>query len=167
MKFDRSICILVVLLFSLVILSSLINVSAQANLIVNSVNALIESRGERFSDSQLWAYSPDGSLSDYKIITLDSSGLASHNVSLGTQGDFRDGCFELIGTRRTGICEDGTYTLEMIDTDAAGNIANTKESLIERDTVSPIAPVVNNAYVCSLGICIDIPGEVGTSIVSN
>lgn len=167
MKLGNGVKVILIVVVILSPLSSLIKVNAQEALIVNTVNAIIQSKGERYADSEIWAYYPNSTLSDYQASHRDSSGYLDHNIKLGTQSDFRDGCFELIGTRRTGICEDGAYTLKVVDTDAAGNISDEKISWVERDTVPPIAPVIADAYICGRSLCIDISGEVGTNIYSN
>ena len=111
--------------------------SAQSNPITKDLSITLSSLAERFSDVEYWQFSPKDNLIEHRVFTNESDMTSDQTFDLGTKTDERSNCVELIGTRRTGICEDGFYKFEIKSTDAAGNPSETSEYSIERDTVNP------------------------------
>lgn len=159
--------LLCTLLVGLYGLSHIVYAQSTYEEIVNTIQTPTSTVGEAYADSQLWLYAPDQTEHEYIFGTRDGEGIINHTVSLGTQIDQRDGCMQMYKDRRVGICEDGLYTIQTIDTDAAGNSSKPFFYYIERDTVAPVVPIVSQPYICGSNICLRVSGENNTSVAVN
>ena len=108
------------------------------------------------------------------IIAGEIDRSSNHAFSVYSPADFNLGdsadsgsCVGDINGKRTGICQDGIYTFRVKSTDAAGNGSDTLEFDIERDTVSPSKPVLDEPYIYGSSIYAVINGEIGSYVYIN
>jgi len=122
--------------------------------------------GEALSDYEYWIERPNGAGTDYTYFV--NSGYEAHkmNFNLGSEAD-RGNCIRNINGKRTGVCQDGIYDVRIKSTDAAGNGSDYLDFSIERDTVAPAKPVVNEPYDCGESICAVVNGEIDSYVYVN
>lgn len=139
------------------------------NLITNKIKVELSAIAESLSDIEYRLYNPKGKEITYLLFQNSPTGEHKKEFSLGTKSDeLSQSCIKLINTRRTGICEDGIYKVQIQSTDAPGNRSNVKEIKIERDTVKPAKPIFSKPYICGVNICVnDFFGELNTHLVVN
>jgi cysteine-rich repeat protein len=130
----------VVLVFSF----CLRNVIAQdSRYIFNSNKIELKTRGEAYTDVSVNITRPNKISEEYFLGERDGNGMYSATLKLGEREDERLGCVAFSNLKRTGICEDGMYVIDVIDRDAAGNFSVLKSIYVERDTVKPSQPNVS------------------------
>ncbi|MBN2100721.1 peptidoglycan DD-metalloendopeptidase family protein [Candidatus Dojkabacteria bacterium] len=120
---------------------------------------------ESLSDLEFTAFGPQ-SFSRYIFTQTPGNQVKDQNVPLGSSSDERSGCVNMIGTRRTGVCQDGNYTVQIISTDAAGNASGLTKHTIERDTVRPEEPVIYLDKRGAIGeeyLTLSVKGEAGAT----
>jgi hypothetical protein len=138
--------------------------------ITNKLNITIEITAESLSDLEYSIINPKNTQSFYKLQQNSGKGDNKITLPLGKiRDDSSQNCLsENPDTlRRIGICEDGNYTINIQSTDAAGNKSQITQHIIERDTVSPNPPIVEDPYICDQNICIKIYGEKDANIFIN
>ncbi|BCX13512.1 MAG: hypothetical protein KatS3mg085_044 [Candidatus Dojkabacteria bacterium] len=116
--------------------------SQNVNYFFNSNKITLLTRGEAFSDVSVLITNPNNQKSKLNVGMRNGEGELNANLNLGFITDERLGCTTYHNLRRRGICEDGIYKIEILDTDAAGNTSQPEVIYIERDTVKPARPGV-------------------------
>lgn len=125
----------------------------------------LTTEAESLSDVEIWAYDKSGTLSDYKLFQNDGDRMATRSFGIGTQGDDRAGCVQLVNGRRLGVCQDGNYKFKVKSTDAPGNPSVTTMMSVERDTVRPEKPViVEHVEDLQTTYYLNAKGESGTTL---
>jgi murein DD-endopeptidase MepM/ murein hydrolase activator NlpD len=130
--------------------------------VTKDIQVSVEGYGESLSDYQYWLVAPNQAEIDYQFFQNSGKGTHKRDFEIGVKSDDRDGCTKLINGRKTGVCEDGLYTLSVRSIDAAGNNSEVLVSSLERDTVAPEAPQVTTTKQGGIGnesLSIAVQGE--------
>lgn len=132
--------------------------------ISKDINVNFRTHAESLSDLEYTITGPQ-SFNNYIFTQTPGNQVKDQSISLGTQSDDRDGCVEVINTRRTGACQDGNYSVSIKSTDAAGNASGVAQHVVERDTVRPGKPSVKLIdYISYEQLNMEVIGENNTSV---
>jgi hypothetical protein len=151
--------------------------STGENFNAKNMNALTKDKeitittfGEAYADAEAWITAKPKVTNineQYQFIRNPGVGFLDQRFELGGQTDEREGCVELVNGRRTGICEDGNYTMSFKHTDAAGNGGEVLNNfVVERDTVRPEKAGVS-IYRNGNTIRARVSGEIGARVYAN
>lgn len=119
--------------------------------ISNKLSVNLKGRAERLSDLEIWLSGP-ASYNKYYFLQTSKVSEWERVVNLGNNYE---------GAR------DGWYTIKVKSTDAAGNGSEVLQYSIERDTVAPANPSVNEPYLCGASICLRVSGEDNAKVFIN